>query len=325
LLGQLAASQFAAEAALADLIAAGGDVAVAGALRSQLAQLSELRQQIGSASGIALAALRNEVATATGNAASIAQQARTATANATEAASNASGNIAQAASAAHSAVHAVIDNLRDFDGDLRFATGADQVAYREREAERLAYIQTEEAKHTPGGDLNASGAALGQLIDAKAFGADANPAFQKRADDLIRATENLRPNLVREGRDVSEFDNRLRGDIRRILKSKGLSDAEIDAQFAAHHGDPLEVAKAFVKGEDDLKTIRHAMTYASEIQQSTVQTDDAATHDTVASAAALLKAAGVAASDPPAIDNAAAPVHGVTARPTGQRTAIQLG
>jgi len=260
------------------------------------------------------------VATATGNAASIAQQARTATANATEAASNASGNIAQAASAAHSAVHAVIDNLRDFDGNLGFATGADQVAYRQREAERLAYIQTEEAKHTPGGELNASGAALGQLIDAKAYGADANPAFQKRADDLIRATENLRANLVRDGKDVSEFDNRLRGDIRRILKSKGLSDAEIDAQFAAHHGDPLEVAKASLQDDKDVTALQNLMTPDSLAfgHKPSLPTDN----DTLASAAALLKAAGVTASTSVEPND---PAHGVTAQVRSPQPTVQLG
>ncbi|MEI9927610.1 MAG: hypothetical protein WDN44_07765 [Sphingomonas sp.] len=71
------------------------------------------------------------------------------------------------------------------------------------------------------------------MADAKAHGAS-GPEFDKRWSDLVTATDHLREQVRASGGSTKEFDDHLREDLRRILKSKGLSDTQIDAQFAAH-------------------------------------------------------------------------------------------
>jgi hypothetical protein len=91
------------------------------------------------------------------------------------------------------------------------------------------------------------------MVDAKAHGAS-GPEFDKRWNELVTTTERLREAAKANGVSTEEFDCRLREDLRRILKSKGLSGAQIDAQFAAYPN-PLEAAKGFVQGDDDTRQI----------------------------------------------------------------------
>jgi hypothetical protein len=323
LLGQLLGAQFDLERAIAALVQSGASTVAADA---QLRALTGLQARIGTASPSELRSLTAEIASAV----LLAQQAASTAQNeaVAERGSNLAANIVQAAAEAHDAMHAAIDHLRDFDPYLHFASAADEAAYRQREAERLAYIKAQEAKHTPEGELNASGAAVGQMVDAKAHGAGASPAFQERADNLVRAAENLREQVRASGGSTKEFDDRLREDVRRILKSKGLSDAEIDAQFAAHHGSALEVAKSYLHDGRDLRALEIAATRADKQlppQDVSVEGRRSPTSvdvDTLANAAALLKASGVTVTVP---TNSSDPAHGVTTQVRSPQPAVQLG
>jgi hypothetical protein len=264
---ELVACQFALESALADL--SNAEPAVRDQLRSQLSLIAGLRQQVGAAQGSNLSILRAEVTALASSAAAAAQEARTSAAAST----SASGSIATLAHAAHEQVNTVMAGMKDFDGFLHFGPGDTEADYRKREAERRATIAAEQAKGTPQGDLNASGAAVGQMVDAKAHGAGDSPEFQQRWDTLVATTEALRAEIIRQGGSTKEFDERLREDLRRTLKSKGLTDADIDAQFAAHPGNPLEAAKAYV-AEGDVATIdRSVQRVGNSITQQPAQAD----------------------------------------------------
>ena len=259
-----------------------------------------------------MASMRGDIAATVAACQTAAQQARAAADE-----TNVS-NLSNYAQSARNAVNDVMRGMKDFDRDLHFANAQDEAEYRRREDERRAYIDAELARHTPQGDLNASGGAVGQMADAAAHGAAANPEFQRRWDNLLASTEALRAELLREGKDVSEFDKHLREDLRRIMKSKGLSDAQIDAQFAAHQGNPLEAAKAFVaeqKGAISEKEIDDLTRNYKENAQpvatlTTASTPKASVPNSALAAMADLKAMGVIAAEH---DVSSPPVHGVTA------------
>jgi hypothetical protein len=84
-----------------------------------------------------------------------------------------------------------MDGMRDFDPYLRFASKADEEEYRRRETERRDYIKAEEAKGTAQGDLHAVDAAIDQMADAKAHGADESPLFASRMASLKAARNEL--------------------------------------------------------------------------------------------------------------------------------------
>ena len=311
MLVELVASQFVLESALADV--ANADPAVRDQLRSQLSNIAGLRQQIGTASGNALGMLRGEVTALASNAGAAAQEART------SAASNRSGasSIATLANAARQQTATVMAGMKDFDADLKFADARDEAEYRQRETQRQAYIAAEQAKGTPQGDLNAAGGAVGQMADAAAHGATANPEFQKRWDALTASTEALRAQLVRDGKDVSQFDAHLREDLRAIMRVKGVPDAKIDALLAAHRDNPLDAVKAFVadqKGVISEKEIGDLARKAADYKDSAEEQRAAATSlgpaSPIVDAMAKLKASGVViASDMPE-----QPAHGVAAQ-----------
>lgn len=184
MLGQLVAGQFALEAALAEL--AGADPAIRDRLRNQIGTLAGLQQQVGTATGGALSSLRAEVANLTENATAAARDART------SAASNmSSASIATLAQAAREQVNNVMAGMKDFDPYLHFGSKEEEEEYRRREAERRAYIEAEQAKGTPQGDLNAANAAIAQMNDAKTHGADRSPAFADRYAALEQARDRL--------------------------------------------------------------------------------------------------------------------------------------
>ncbi len=207
--------------------------------------------------------------------------------------------------------------MKDFDPYLQFGPGDMEADYRKREAERRAYIAAEQAKGTPQGDLNASGAAVGQMADAAAHGAANSPEFQSRWDALVDSTAKLRAQMVREGHDVSEFDNRLREDLRHIMKAKGVPDAKIDALFAANPNNPLEAAKAFVAeqkgtiGEKEIGEIaRKAADYKDTAEVSRAPAPLPAAADAmVVDAMAKFKASGVTLAE----DGQSQPTSGLTA------------
>jgi hypothetical protein len=306
LLGQIVGAQAVLEAALADL--AGADPTVRDRLRSQISQIAGLRQQVGMSQGAALSALRAEVATVADSATAAAQDARTSAA----ADSSSTSTIGTLARTARDQTNSVMAGMKDFDRDLKFSTPEDKAAYREREAERQSYIAAQQAKHTPEGDLNASGAAVGQMADAKAHGAS-GPEFDKRWDALVATTERLREAVQQSGGSTKEFDDHLRTDLRQIMKSKGLTDAQIDAQFAANP-DPLAAAKAYVKNDDDTQKIMNAAQSAGvpAAPRGSIAAASPVQDTSMADAIAKLQQAGASAAIDPATEQGFA--HGVSQR-----------
>ena len=299
------------ETALADF--ADADPTVREQLRSQLSSIAGLRQQVGTASIAMLGKLQGQVSAIVNVAASAAHEAQASA----QAGSASPMGMAQFASAARAETNAVMAGMKDFDPHLRFTDARDEEAYRQREAERRAIIAAEQAKGTPEGDLNASGAAVGQMADAAAHGADKSPEFQARWDALTASTAKLRAQLIRDGRDVSKFDTDLRNDLRRIMKAKGLTDAQIDAQFAAHPGNPLEAAKAFVAdqngviGDKEINDLsRKAATYRDDAQEKAVVTPSSEPASPMVDAMAKFKAAGIMLADTASEQ----PAHGVATR-----------
>lgn len=248
LLGQLVGAQFELERALAEMIPGNGGSALAEG-QQQLRMLKDLQAQIGTAGQKDLSAMRAAIGAAVTGAQTALQQSRTA-ANQPDAAL-----LAEVAQTSREQVATLMRDMHRFDPDLRFASADDETAYRQREAARRADTDAQQAKHNPQGDLNAAGGVVGQMADAKAHGAGDNPEFQQRWNELVATTEKLRDEVRRNGGSTAEFDKRLRDDLRGILKSKGLTDVQIDAQFAAHP-DPLEAAKAFVSDSRDFGEIQ---------------------------------------------------------------------
>lgn len=292
LLGEAAAAKL----ELDRLIAAFRDTnsAIPTDIIAQQGGLAALLREIASASPAELPSLKLAVASAVANVASVAQQADG------NGSSHSAAELADAMQASQSAVQSAIDYTRGL--DLQFASAEDERAYREREAERSAYIEAQQAKGTPEGSLNAAGAALGQMADAKAHGAG-GPEFDQRWNELVATTERLREAARANGTSTEEFDRRLREDMRRILKSKGLSDAQIDAQFAAHP-DPLEAAKDYVADGTDIDTLRRSAERADAIAMPSGTVDLAEVRDAIAT----LQGAGVV---PEPGNSDSAPSHGI--------------
>lgn len=243
LLGQLAVAQLDLEAVIGELARTGGDAGVA---RGQVQELIRLQRGIGSASRSDLAVMRGEVNFAVAQSQTVVRQVRSASPTYVGAV-----ELANAGAASRRALDSAMDYTRSL--SLQFDSEEDERAYREREAERRAYIEAQQARHTPEGDLNAAGAGVGQMADAKAHGAG-GPDFDRHWKTLVTTTEKLRDKVRRAGGSTKEFDERLRADLHRIMQSKGLTDAEIDAQLATHP-DSLEAAKAFVGGQKDLRAL----------------------------------------------------------------------
>jgi len=294
LLGQVLAAQFEIEHAMAEYsrLGAADALALGG---QQLQQLVRMQRQIGTADPVKLAGMGAQVAASVAAARATIQQSR---AVADNAATAETADIVHAAAEAHAQAASIFHDLRRFDPSLHFVSAEDEDAYRQHEAERSRFAAAQLAKGTPQGDLNGAGAAVGQMVDAHAHGAGDSPEFQQRWNELVATTGNLRDAVRRSGGSTAEFDNRLRADLRTILKAKGLSDAQIDAQFAGHP-DPLEAAKAYVAGEDELGALReHIDGLAQERSPASPTAPEASGGPAVTSldhAMAGLRAAGIIA------------------------------
>jgi septum formation topological specificity factor MinE len=290
LLGQLIAAQFSLEDAVAELERSG---ASAEAARSQLQALGDLQRQIAGAGPAALTSLRGEITNVVTASRQILQQGR--------AASNAESveaTLAAASARTRATVERIAGDLferRIFDPYLHFASEEEERAYRAREAERRAYIDAQLARGTPEGNLNASAATVGQVLDAGANGADRSPEFERTKQDAFTAYRDQRTAMVAAGRSTTEADRQVAGEVRRVLQARGLSDTEIDARLAAS-ADPL----------DALDTGSAApQREASVVAPTGTAPKQASELDDVAAA---LRAAGVV--PPPATTR---PGHGLTA------------
>jgi len=305
LLGQLVAVQFDLEDAIAELERSGSSTDT---VRSSLQLVGDLQRQVGSANPVSLAAIRGEIAAGAATGRALAQQSRTLAG--TETASEKLANATAQSRAVMDRLMADVFEARIFDPYLQFGSTEDEAAYRQREAQRIAIIEAERRKGSPDGDLNASGAAVGQLADAAAHGAGDSPEFRQRWEELVTSTAQLRDAAHANGISTEEFDRRLRDDLRAIMRSKGLTDSEIDVRFAANP-DPLEAAKAYVD-ERDVSQLASQQSANVEATVATSATAEATTQypeTSAANAMAVLMAAGVTMSEP---DPRAAPEHGVT-------------
>ena len=315
LLGKLVAAQMSLERAVAELVSSGASTSAADA---QLSILAGLQASIGTAGPAALAAMTGEIASAVAQAKTLADQAREQTNAATASSALA---LADAARASRLAVNDAMEAARHF--QLTFASPADEADYRKREDERRHYIAAQDAKHTPAGDLNASGAGVGQLVDAKAHGAQ-GPEFDKQWTALVTTTEKLREQVRASGGSTKEFDDHLRNDLRQIMKSKGLTNAEIDARFAANP-DPLEAAKAYVASGTDIGAIEQVAKRAANSDVPTkVEVQANAPANDMSSIMANLQSAGISGGQTPELSHE--PRHGVAvAVAASQASSTALG
>lgn len=311
LLGQLVAAQFDLEAAIADLTRDGAPASAILDSRNQLGGVLALRQKVAAAGVGSLASMRSEIAAMVASSQSAAQQTRTAgdTANAS--------NISNLAQNTRTAVNDAMRGMKDFEPYLHFTNAQDEADYRRREDERRSYIAAEQANGTPLGDLNAGGAAVGQMTDAAAHGAAQSPEFQQRWQKLTASTDALRSQLIREGKDVSPFDAHLREDLRGIMRAKGVPDAKIGALLAAHRDNPLDAAKEFVAeqkgviGEKEITDIsRKALEYKDGTGEPPLAEQSVAASSPTVDAMAQFKASGVMVAE----SGPEQPTHGVATK-----------
>jgi len=190
------------------------------------------------------------------------------------------------------AIEQTMANLHHFDPYLDFASPEAEAEYRDREAERRAYIEGQLAKNSPEGTLNASAAAMGQMADAGVHGAADDPEWQREWDALTTKTERLREEIRANGGDVAEFDRRLRDEVRQIMRAQGKSDAEIDAHLA-NHPDPIDAARAVVRDQDEISTVETTLAnYRAD--KTAIETGDApAPEGNLADAIAQFQSAGI--------------------------------
>lgn len=295
LLGKLVAAQMSLEKVIADLASSGANTSAADA---QLSILAGLQASISTASPSALASMSGEIASAIAQSKTLAEQANAATGSAPA--------LADTARASRLAVNDAMEAARHF--TLTFASPEDEANYRKREDERARYIAAQNARNSPEGNLNAGGAAIGQLVDAKAHGAH-GPEFDTQWKALVETTEKLREQVRASGGSTKEFDDHLRNDLRQIMRSKGLTDAEIDARFAANP-DPLEAAKAYVASNDDIGAIKQVAERAANADAPKVAiTQPSAQPEGIGSIMESLQSAGVKGGQTPAAQHE--PQHGL--------------
>lgn len=248
MLAHLLGAQADLEASLA-LLRQSGDAGLIAQGETQRSTLADLQRALASAGPANLTAIRSAIAAAVSASTGLSQQARGAALQAEAA------ELAATRTESRLQVQSLMRDMHRFDPYLAFASPEDEAAYRNREAERRAYIEQQQARGTPEGDLNASGAAIGQMVDAQAHGAADSPEFRQRWDELAGTTARLREQVARSGGSTREFDDRLRGELRATLRGRGVSDTEIDARLAAHPGDPLAAVRDYMRSEDDLLAI----------------------------------------------------------------------
>ena len=155
-----------------------------------------------------------------------------------------------------------------FDPYLSFASAEDEAEYRRREQEAKRYMEAELAKGTPEGDLNAAGAAQAQLLDAAAHGAADSPEFKERWEALEKTAREQREAVRASGGSTEEYDKRIEDSVRRFLRSKGVSEEDIDKAIAATNGDPLQAVKPYLEGEQDAERIEGHVQDARRLSDS---------------------------------------------------------
>lgn len=233
---------------------------------TQLGFLFDLQKNIATATPAMMASMRAEIAASMEAVASIAQQARAA-------ASDAALGAAQLAATTAATLKIVTDLTGDlyerhiFDPYLKFASKEDEAEYHQREAENQRYIREQLEKNTPEGTLNAAGATTDQMLDANAHGAGDSPDFAPRWNRLVETTNKQREALRQEGHSTEEFDRNINASVRRFLKAKGLSDAQIDATLA-ESDNPLDAVKPYMNTQADAQMLEQKINRATRMEPS---------------------------------------------------------
>lgn len=319
MLGQVVGARFALEEALAELSRSGGNTA---AVQNQMQALTQLQRGICSASRSDLATMRGDIAAAVAQTHAVIEQGR-ASANVPDAADGAA-----LASRAQMQAASFMRDLRQYDGLLQFDNDAERDAYRQREDDRRKRYEAGITEGGLQGALTASGAAYGQAVDLAVHGGSADPALMRRVGDLAASTATLCDKIVRDGGDVSKFDDDMRADLRSIMRSKGVPDDRIDALLAQHKENPINAMKAFVaECQGDLSE-REVDALDAKVKEHNINSNASAqptarshqsppaelskfTADSLESVGAELKALGVNIAEH---DAAPDPAHGVTAQ-----------
>jgi hypothetical protein len=160
-----------------------------------------------------------------------------------------------------------IFDKHEFDADVaRHTHGAEFEAFKRREAEDEKYIREQLARNTPAGDLNASGRMQGYLLDADAHGADDNPDFKKKWEELKQKTDRLRESMRAAGRSTEEYDDHIREDVVQFLKAKGLSDAQA-REALAKNKDPLDAVKPHLSGDSESKKLANDIRLSADAKK----------------------------------------------------------
>lgn len=300
---QLTTAQRELDLAMLDMRAAGSNEADIAALRTQAQNLVQLQRALNDGGRAGADALKGPVAAAVAVSAALVASGR-------EAAITAKGTDANAASAISAATRRQVEDLsrdiyerRIFDPYLSFVSQEDETEYRRREAETKAYIDAELAKDTPEGDLNAAGATQGQMLDAAAHGADESPEFKERWEALEKTAREQREAVRAAGGSTEEYDKRVEDSVRRFLRSKGLTEEQIDQAIAATSGDPLQAVKPYLENDKDAQAIERDTRAAGPAIES-VATADTDLKDAIRS----LRATGTTVSS----ESCAVPDHGLS-------------
>lgn len=184
-----------------------------------------------------------------------------------------------------------------FEPYLRFRSAEDEAEFRKRQAADKKYVDEQLARHTPEGDLNASGGMIDSMLDLHAHGAGNSPQFTPRYNAIVEKAQRQHDAMRAAGQPTAEYDRNLDSSLRHFLKAEGhLTNAEIEKRLKGV-ANPLDVVKPYLDNSPGADPAKRKDQHA-----------DAMGGD-AADIGARLKAAGVTASDKSDAD--ATPKHGV--------------
>jgi hypothetical protein len=177
-------------------------------------------------------------------------------------------SIAEIAAASAATRQEVQDLSRDvfdrhiFEPYLRFSSADDEAGFRARTAATQNYVKAQLDRGTAEGNLNAGGGMMDYMLNAHAHGAGKSPEFMPHWNRLAEDTERQRGAMHAAGQSTDEFDRNLKASVRRFLKAKGLSDAEIDEQLAKS-ASPQDAVNPFLHSGSDRGNLEHQVQRAS--------------------------------------------------------------
>lgn len=298
LLGQLSGAQMAVEAAITELRRSGDGSLLAQGER-QLQSLQALQAALATASPTALISMRAEVLASITTAGTTVQQARVAGSQQSAEMASLAAVRAESHQLAEATQRALFED-RILDASLRFASPAEEEAYRQREAERLALIDSLDPR-SPRSARDQLLIQRDQVDDAMAHGADRDPRAQQMRDQIDRQLRLQREAEIRAGRDPKEYDREVAA-LQASLLPRASAQAEekaayvarrwkTDASGAAEDDSVTNAVSAMPRGAK-AEVLAAAVQAASAIDSSFQE--DAPAAMPVQQVAGQLRAAGVA-------------------------------